>query len=696
MSFDFGDINVSIKKKNQNLIVKELSLYHKISNKERHLLFLLEYPIKELGLQVALLKWVEKQFPGFDIDIISASAINIDNEETIKKQGIYRFYLENGSEFSTYIRENTIIIPFGYALSAITRSYDLSTECFYDFIFNKTYFYSPQTGTNVFPIDSVYSLFKETLGGNFTLKDCSRVYFALYQFQKIKDNYEELKSVESPERLKIEVLKTEEDWKIFYNTYRNKRCKLALDIETTGLNFLRDEIICVTMSFDGHTGYFIPGNIIDPMELNEFLENKEQIGQNYKFDVKFLKKHGIENACIHHDTLQLGQLLNEMRFNGLKSLAYHYSQYGGYDEELDRYKDKYRPAHYGEIPLSIMCRYATMDAIITFIINEKMQEQLTWIDNNFKPIHENGWSLRDLYEKVKIPSCNSFVKIEMHGIYVDEKKWDENATVIENKINEIKEKLRESFNLSSSEIDVFLFYDEKSASSKKDELQSGMKLGKIIEKLGWECLGRAKAGYYLTGDDQLERWKSTHPEAKLLQELRTYLTVQKTFMGKPYDYSMGWRRYVEHHEDGSSRIHPVYSPMLAETQRNKCGDPNWQQGVAHGECAKLFKQIIGAPEGYYLTTLDFSGFQMRLAALDVRDSGDSLFKAYLNDENLDVHSLTGYNVFCKDQSFDINEIVITDGNKKRILFPHEEIEVLRKDEHLKIKASDLIESDVLM
>jgi DNA polymerase I-like protein with 3'-5' exonuclease and polymerase domains len=692
MGFEFGNINTSIKKKNQDLIVDNISYLSQKIGKGKHLLFLLEHPIESPMLKLLLINWIKKNFPDFDIDIVSASAINASDEQ-IKKQGIYRFYLENKSNFDKYIRENTIIIPFGYALSAITQSFDLSVDCFYDHVFNKTYFFSPQTNTYVFPIDSIGELFKSNIGNSYSLKDCSRVYFALYQFQQVKNRYEELKTPPVPERLQIKILKTKEDWSMFYVKHLGPGL-LSWDLETTGLNYLRDKVICITMSFDGKTGYFIPWNIVNKEELDELFKDKTHIGQTLKFDVKFLKNLGLKNIRIDEDTHQLSQLLNEMRFNSLKSLAYYYTSYGGYDAELDRFKDRYNPKDYGEIPFPIMSKYAAMDAIIAYLVYKEMHKQLEELDIKFKPIHTGGWSMKDFYYKIKIPSCNSFTNIEMKGLYVDEEKWDENAKVIEDKINSISEKLRIAFGIKKEEI-ASLFPDDEEE-GKKSVLQSGMKLGKILEAKGWECLGRAKAKYYLTGDAQLERWKQLgHPEATLLQDLRSYLTMQKTFIGKPNQYTMGWRRYVEHHPDGSARIHPIYKPMLMDTMRNGCSDPNFQQGPASAKDAKLFKQVYSVPnkDDYYLVTLDYASMQMRLAAVDSEDP--VLFNGYIKDSNLDVHSKTAFNVFCREAEFDLEEIVVKDQGKTKIFFPHEEVKIIRNGKSIKIKATELMKEDVL-
>ena len=703
MGFEFGNLNSSIKKKNRDAIVDNICLYSHHKGNKDHILFLIEYPVESLYVKTAFVNFLTKQFPSYDMDIVSASAIRATDEQ-IKKNGIFRFYLENKSDFNSFIRPGTIVVPFGYALSAITCSGDLQTDCFHDLVFNKTYFYSPQIGTYVFPINSMNDLFKKGITDAYIPKDNSRVYFALYQFKYIKDHIETLREALESDRLIIEKIKTKEAFIEFCKANMHWK-KISWDIETTGLDYIEKRILDLTISFDGRKGYYIPWDIVDIPSFDALLKGKYQIGSNLKFDVKFVRQQGIKNARISSDTVELGQLLNEMRFNGLKSLAYHYTPYGGYDEEMQRFIDKYHPKDFSFIPVPIRSKYATMDSIVAFLIEEKMQKQLDRIDKDFLPIHEGGWTLRRLYEEVKIPSCNSFVDIEMEGLYVDEKKWDENATIVQSKIDSIKERLREALQMGTEEFFTLSFSDDTEDEEKKDDLQSGMKLGTLLKARGWENLGVTKQGWYKTGDEQLERWKQLgHPEAELLQNMHSYLTMQKTFLGKPGDYTMGWRRYVRHHSDGSARIHPSYKVMMMLTQRNGCGDPNYMQGPAHAkewsgteqiDIANLFKQIYSVPDKdkYYLVTLDYSGFQMRLAAIDSEDP--ALFNGFKNNPRLDVHSKTGFNIFCQNQEFLIDEIVVIEGGNKQIFFPHEELWVVREGMKIKIKAHDIRESDHL-
>jgi len=589
------------------------------------------------------------------------------------------------------------VVTFGYALQGVTLSSDLSVECFYDFVFNKTYFYSSDTGTYVFPCDDLFDLFKITTSG-WMPKDSSRGMFARHQLEYIKNKYDNLKSGMDEDRYVINKLVTKNDFKDLMHQYLGVRTYCAWDIETTGLSYIRDRIGCVTMSMDGKTGWFIPWRLVDKELLSDFFEDKYQIGQNLKFDIKFMKQNGVKNVRINSDTLQLGHTLNEMRFNGLKSLAYYYTCFGGYDRALDEFIRLYKPDKYMKIPEDILSRYATMDAIVTYKSHFEMYKQMEVLDAKYPPIHENGWSIKDFYEKMKIPTANAFINIERRGMYVDMEKWDVNSDIIDSKILGLKHDLSKQlflsnrFGVQDTSFDELLLEDETEDDTGK-ELQSSQKLGVILKELGWENLGINKKGGYLTGDEQLERWKKLgHVEAGIIQTLRSALVMQKTFLGKR-DSTQGWRSYIDTHPNGAKVIHPSYKPMLNETHRNACGDPNYQQGVSQGDDAKLFKQIYSVPDKskYYLVTLDKASFQLRLAALDSKDP--VLFPAYIANPDVDMHLKTAYNCFIQGTEFTVDEVELSDGEVTKKYFAHEEVNILRDGVIKKVKACEVVDTD---
>lgn len=696
MSFTFG-VDSSVKPKDQGKILNSICIASKHTYGNAHVLLLLETEPKCVSQFKYSMEVLFKQnLPNFDYDVVVATKLNV-SREVIQKQGIYRFYQENGSDFQQYVRDNTIIICSGYALQAITLADDLSIECFYDYVFNKTYFYSPRTRTYVFPIDAI-NVVLNLQNDKWTPVDCSRTEFMYLQMRYIKEHYEALKNPPSPKRIKIIQAQTRDDWRGICEVSK-KYDKVSWDIETDGFSFIHNKIGCLTLSFDGITGYYVPEHLINYEEFNIMLIGKYQIGANKKFDDKFMKYHGVSNAYTHSDVLHLGHQLNEMRFNGLKSLAYYYTQHGGYDFALDQYIQKFKPKSYLDIP--ILPSYAAQDAIHAYNIEKYMQEQLSKQDVDFPP-KEGDWTCRKLYESIIIPYTNMFTDIELRGFNVDMENWAKGSVLLQTEILGLKEELRKSLMLSSVDSNATSFEDifcEEEESTEKDELDSGKKLGEILEHLGWEDLGRTKGKWYKTGDDQLLRWLQLgHSEAALIQKMRSYLTLQKTFMGAPGDYTKGWKPHVVL-EEGQAKIHPTYKPMLMDTMRNGCNSPNYMQIPATsknlGKMVESFKRILSVPskKKQYLVTIDYSGAQLRLAAIDSQDP--LLLSKYQKNPQTDIHSLTAFNVFCKGAEFSLDEVILQEGSKTIKVFAHEKVKIIREGKQIEVKASDVLETDSL-
>lgn len=462
--------------------------------------------------------------------------------------------------------------------------------------------------------------------------------------------------------------------------------KLCLDLETSGFDFMIDRIGCITMSFDGRTGYYTPWNIVDKKALNELLASvKMQIGANLKFDVRFLWRNGIPAARIDSDTVQLGHVLNEQRSNSLKAHAFFYTQYGGYDRDLDRYVERTGIDDYTAIPEHIMIPYATMDSIVTWLVHEALQRQLDWADETYPNEKLPEWTMRRYYEEVMMPAVNAFAEIEYRGVYTDKEKLASSRDYIWSEINRIENDLRALWGVDDS-----------------FDFNSTKRLGELFERLGWEDLGRSKVDVYQTADVHLSKWvKLGHEGVKEFQRLRSLKTILKTFISAADDSEKGWAQYLrDHEEDNSSRMHPTFNVMRTESGRCKCSNPNMQNVPSHGEFANLVKSCITTPDPseYFLSTIDYASLQIRLAAIDtnLNEAGrdENLYNVYLDPKmGGDMHSRTGYGVFAHGRDFklDIVEVEKEDGT----------LHTFYGDEWIKtsrgaIQAKDLKEDDELL
>lgn len=472
------------------------------------------------------------------------------------------FVRKNTIDLAKFINPFSKVITLGRALYSITKETELMPEAFYAYNYVKTHFFAPEIKSWVFPVDTPEKFI--SLGGKRFLDSFC---FHFFKHQVVECKNFTATPLRIPE-LKVELLENPNEW---LKQFIGKKMEVAWDLETDGLLYYRCGVICLTMSFDGQTGYYLPWEKIDPAVLSDFFEDKFQIGANLKFDIKFLRLNGVENVKIDFDTFSAGHVLNEMRSNSLGTHGWLYTYYGGHEVELTKYKDDHAIKSFRQIPRSILSKYAAMDAIITFQVYKAQLKEL----EADKERRKGKVNLYDYYFNEMVPNLNLFSKIEMNGINVDWERMNKMADSYVKKREELANKIYEEvghpFNLESPRV-----------------------LGTIIEQeLGWEFLGeRSKTGEYLTGEDSLNAWeKKGHSLATLLKQYKAISTFLKTFIGERGSEN-GWRRF----RDKEGYLHPTYVVMGAESGRQKCYDPNWQQAPKQGEGAKEFRLTFQPPK----------------------------------------------------------------------------------------------------
>lgn len=550
---------------------------------------------------------------------------------------IIKFYRDKKIDLRAYIPENSVVVTMGRALYSITSSNDLEVYGFMDIVFNKSYFYASNIKCHVFPAWNYEKLYKRNYD----------TFFSYYQF--VKASYFKSRKIRHEQITKIKVDNPNE----FLKSYFYYDGLTSIDLETKSLDPWNPDgkIICLTLTFDGKTGYYLPFNKIDPIILEQFLENKKCIGTNLGYDIKWLHlkaKINFKKINWIGDTLPLGQLLNEMRRNGLKPHAWIYTTLGGYDLELDFYLEKYPKckSDYSLIPEKILFPYATTDPCVTFKTHEIMYKQMQKIDKKF-PL-DNGWSLERFYNEVMIPFYNVFLNVELNGMCIDWNKLDEVAQKFNVERLEKRNQIYKSFNVTEEDFD----------------LDSTESLGKFLESIGWECIERAKKGHYKSNDYCLKKWeKKSYKEAKLISQYRSMCTIYNTFLGDKNkkintrdafgffeeveeESNNGYWKYKK--EDG--KIHPNFGVMFTNTLRNFCKNPNTQNLLSHGKYVKMLRSYFSVPSNeYYLGEDDGAGLQLRICAILSGDEG--FIDAFLNKGG-DLHSMTGRKVFCPDESLE--------------------------------------------
>jgi DNA polymerase I-like protein with 3'-5' exonuclease and polymerase domains len=675
-NFNFGGLSLHTKKKEIDIPKRNPFLHlERIESSPYQVCVVLDtfYPV---SLIKSLKLWLNKTLKvSYCITVVT----NLDCKSDDIKQ-IIDFYTRNSIDIKNSLPEdftNCIYLSVGRSLYSFTHSDDLDIAYFYDIVFNKSYFYSPIVESYVFPIDYLYLLFKSS-NNSFLINDNARMKFASYQLKQITDLGNTLIHDRNIPTYSLHVLTAKKDIDEFLYKYMEFNGILSVDIETSSLSFIDGIVGCISMCLDRNNTYFLQVEHVDKSLLNTFLSNKKVIGQNYKFDYKFLKHNEINSPYPVSDTMVLGQTVNEARSNSLKTLSFLYTKFGGYDNELQTFKKKYKVTNYLDIPMSILPKYAGMDALVTFIVHEEMQKQLSWMDVEF-PVEE-GLTFRQYYENIAMPVYREFFDIEYEGMYIDMEKLDVVSNSITTDLHNLEKEILESLNTDKNSLDI----------------NSSKQLGIFFEKNKWTCFGRGKDGTYSTGDDQLIRWgKEGHKEAKLLQKYRSLSTLQDMFVGKE-NGEEGWRSNIVLHDDNTYRMHPKFGVLMAGSKRNTCKDPNLQQIPARGAYSSEIKHCITVPpedeDGRYLFgTLDYNSLQIRLCALDSMDK--FLCNLYKTDSDPDLHSTTGFSLI-KENTYTFFKVKQEDVEYE--FYELQNINIIRNGEKMEIMAKELDVNDVIV
>ena len=232
-----------------------------------------------------------------------------------QKTGIIEFYETNKSNFEKYFPKNAPILTVGPALYSLLMEDDIYPSHVQQIIFGKTNFWfskdqTAEKGHYVFPIESFRDIIETKKIPDKTKKPGPDGKYPTIDTGILQDPRDSYKTklariqiasliklgnrppIRYPKLNKIFIESAEEFDKLFYEPNKDRKNEiLAWDLETSGFSFLKDRIGCITLSFDGKTGYYIPWRIMTYdtcQKLDEILGNNRQCFANGKFDIKFL------------------------------------------------------------------------------------------------------------------------------------------------------------------------------------------------------------------------------------------------------------------------------------------------------------------------------------------------------------------------------------------------------------------------
>jgi len=480
-----------------------------------------------------------------------------------------------------------VIVPMGnIPLKALTGMSGIT-------FFQGQILYHPKYQSFIIPVLHPAALYRDLQEGKLY-----RYKKTLSYFQLIKEY--STKKIRHSKRQKI-LVSSIESFRVILSKIREVK-EFGFDIETSGFDIFKDEIIGISLSYWNKIFYdfYIPKSFIDWNFLKEVLENRENllIGHNLKFDGEFLLRINVDIFKKPvFDTMIAFYLLNEdaKGHYDLKTHSWmHYIDFGGYEEELKSFLSN-KEISFSDIPLKIISKYAALDAEATLRLK---------IDLFPKLEKEHLFHIFEMLMK----SLRVFAEIELNGIKININYLLELEKTFFNRLESISQQMRKLLN------------DEKF------NPRSPKQIREVFEKLKIISPETTETGLASTNEKALLKLKGSHPFIDLMLEYREsfglYSTHIKGVKEKIYD-------------DG--RIHPVFLLHGTATGRIVSTQPNTQQVPK----MKEFRDIYVPDEGNVFVEGDYSQAELRVLAHLSKDP--VLIEAYRNGE--DIHEKVAMEVF---------------------------------------------------
>lgn len=399
------------------------------------------------------------------------------------------------------------------------------------------------------------------------------------------------------------------------STELSSSLRIAVDLETTGLNLFKDRVVGISFCSKNNAAAYIPiGHITDDQQLpiettlhhiKQILEDKQKtlIFHNAKFDLQFLLNLGIDaSEAVIFDSMIAAVLLNYEKC-GLKWLSEHVL--GESQIKYEEVSDD-NEITLDQVAVETVGFYACMDADYTFRLAQRFENELA--QRQLNPLFT-----------VEMEVLKALVFMERAGVRTDveflkqlEPEYLKNIAALQERIWEYTGK----FNVNSNTQMMIKLFDE-------------MKFPKIRA---------TKKGFSVDAGVLTELKRRTqHPVFDVLLE---YRSVEKMYG----TYIKGLQREV----DERSRTHTNYWQCGAGTGRMSSSNPNLQN------IPEEARRAMVAEEGCCFLSLDYSQIELRVLAH--LSSDPELVRSF--QQGLDVHRHTA------SQIYSVNYESVTDEMRK--------------------------------
>ena len=396
----------------------------------------------------------------------------------------------------------------------------------------------------------------------------------------------------------------------------NKCSAFAIDTETSSLDTMTADLLGISLSCEEGEGCYIPiqhsyDGMPEQLSLSTIVKTlgdaissnqTKLVGQNLKFDLPILNRHGIKITEFLGDTMLMSYVLNSTGTrHGLDRMAVHYLQYQPMKyEEVAGSASK--QINFAQVEIPAATFYAAEDADITFrlfnLLDKKLQKEPKLIN---------------LLKTLEYPMLKSLLRVETNGAKINTNMLAEYSKELGLKIDKLS---KTAFKMAGEEFNM----------------DSPKQLVEILyNKLELPVLKKTPKGQPSTNEDTLQRLAEEYELPKVIIQYRGLAKLKSTYTDSLVN--------IQHPD--TKRIHTSYQQAVTSTGRLSSTEPNLQNIPIKTAEGRKIREAFVAEKGNVLISADYSQIELRIMA---HLSGDKNLTHAFNN-NIDVHSATASEIF---------------------------------------------------
>ena len=437
--------------------------------------------------------------------------------------------------------------------------------------------------------------------------------FSELEFAAVKNN--DKKSKEQKKDSKYETVLSEKGLEKWVKKI-DKSKAFAIDTETDSVSTVSANLIGISISVKENEGCYIPiGHSYEgcPEQLSlEYIQENlgpaieknqtKAIGQNLKFDIPILSRHGINLSEFLADTMLMSYVLNSTATrHGMDRLAEYYLNY-----TTTKYTDVTGTASkqisFAEVKIDVATDYAAEDADITLRLFNTLSALL-----KKKPTQEK------LLKEIEYPLVHVLSRVEQNGAKIDKNKLGKHSKELGEKIADLS---AQAFKIAGEEFNL---------DSPKQLLEI------LYQKQGLPVLRKTPKGQPSTNEETLQRLSEEYELPKIILQYRTLAKLKSTYTDS----------LINIENPKTQRIHTSYQQAITSTGRLSSTEPNLQNIPIKTAEGRRIREAFVPEKGNTLISADYSQIELRIMAHLSEDK--NLTNAFNN--NIDVHSSTAAEVF---------------------------------------------------